>query len=153
MLIKVNGYERKKPEEILSWKTYPNDFIDISFTFSTSDPNFKFLQFCLLINNKVSVLQLPVTLLDQGSITKSLQIDHLNDYIELFGKNLKSQPFKLNTSVNLNALSDLPPFFHKNKNKDSRLTGYFTFQIQADPHTVANILVIIKQAHGLSHKH
>ena len=135
------------------WKTLPNDFVDISFSFQTNDPNLKFLQFCLVINKKVIVFQLPITLLDQGLLTKSMNIDTLNEFIELYGKNLKSTPFVLCPSPNSQAISELPPFFSRNKNKDSKLIGYFTFKIQADPYTMSNILVLLKQAQGHPQKH
>lgn len=105
MLIKVSGAERKKPEEMMTWRALSNDFVDLAFDFETSDPNFKFLQFCLVINKRVITFQLPITLLDQGHLTKSMSLDYLNEFVELYGKNLKSTPFVLCPSPNSQAIS------------------------------------------------
>ena len=40
-------------------------YMDIHFSFQTSDLNFKFLPFNLLIDQSILPLQLPITLLDQ----------------------------------------------------------------------------------------
>ena len=132
----------------MTWKARTNDFVDITFEFETNDPNFKFLQFCLVVDKKVVVFQLPITLLDQGQTSKNISIEDLNEYLDLSGKNLKSQPFMLAPSPNSHSISELPPFFNRNRNKDSKLIGHFNFKIQADPYTVSSILILLRQSSG-----
>lgn len=138
---------------MLYWKTLSNDFVDISFSFDTNDPNFKFLQFCLVINRKVVVFQLPITLLDQGFVSKSINTDYLTEFVELHGKKLKSTPFTLCSAPNSQNILPLPSFFSKNKTKDSLLLGHFTFRIHPDPYTISQILVMVKQSQGHPLKH
>lgn len=63
------------------WKAHSSDFIDIRFQFRATDPNFKFLQFCLLLNNEILTLHLPITLLDMGVIRKHLDYEEISNFI------------------------------------------------------------------------
>ena len=39
----------------------PHEFVDIPLEFFINDPNFKFLDFLVKINNKIEILNLPIT--------------------------------------------------------------------------------------------
>jgi hypothetical protein len=47
-------------------------YMDIHFSFQTSDLNFKFLTFEILIDERVLSLQLPITLLDQCNVKNGI---------------------------------------------------------------------------------
>lgn len=74
----------------MSWKADPNDFVDLPFEFYTADPNFRFLEFVVGVDNKILNLHLPITLLDQATIEKYLDLDQIGSYINLYGRILKS---------------------------------------------------------------
>lgn len=47
-------------------------YMDLPFSFQTSDLNFKFLTFDLEIDSRILVLQLPITLLDQCNVKNGI---------------------------------------------------------------------------------
>ena len=93
--IKVRGLERARLEDVSAWRVQPSEFADIPFDFETTDPNFKFLQIVLAIENKIINFLLPITLLDQGVITNALDLSEISSYINLHGRILKSTPIRI----------------------------------------------------------
>lgn len=79
----------------------PSEYADIKVIFSTVNPNFKFLQLCLRVNEKCEVFHLPITLLDQAIIGR-VNFDFMSSSAKQNGMVIKSYPI---------SVSKLPSFF------------------------------------------
>lgn len=134
--------ERKKPEEVLSWKVDPHNFVDIIFDFYTADPNFKFLLFAIAINNEILTMNLPITLLDQGIIDNYIDIEEIAEFIDLYGRILKSPPLNVPTNENQREI-ELPMFFGRQKN--TRLLGQMSYSIETEPNNFAKVSFFLKK--------
>lgn len=97
--------------------------LQFAFDFYTTDPNFKFLEFTLLINGQIKTFHLPVTLLDQGYIDKDINHMVLADYNQV----LKTDPFYVDTSKERweNKISEI----FNTRTNDSRVLGQMSFVI------------------------
>jgi hypothetical protein len=131
-------------EEVITWKSGKNGFIDIPFDFKTVHPNFKFLVFVLAINTQVHTLTLPITLLDQGKIEPFLHIDEINSYINLYGRIYKSPVVNLSLRDIHQDYENLPNFFGKATNKNDSVFGFITYSIEISPNTIARVSIYIK---------
>ena len=99
----MRGHEYSKEIKIASWanqryiKKYTlveNGFMDIKFTLSITDLNFKFLFFYFLINRKLSYFPLPITLLDMCHIHSPIHQHSISKY-SLKGTTISCKPFSL----------------------------------------------------------
>lgn len=59
--------------------------MDVRFVFMTNDLNFKFLNVDFQINDKILLLQVPVTLLDSCKVTKNVDINEVSSLIRRSG--------------------------------------------------------------------
>lgn len=120
--------------------------MDLPFDFYTADPNFRFLEFVVGVDNKILNLHLPITLLDQAVIEKYLDLDEIGSYINLHGRILKSEPINLSLVDVHQHYVDLPDFFSKSRHKDSKILGFFTYILEIDPHKIIKVSVFIKKS-------
>lgn len=92
----------------------------------------------------MQALHLPLTILDQGKVRKSLNTDKISEYVELYGRILKSTPFILGYQKNHQTLTDLPDFFSVNKTRDSKILGQFCYTIGNDYQEKTEINLLVK---------